>query len=157
MSSLARALVIAYCLGCVSNKQDHQQQQQQQYPEWAVTSEELSQVTSLFESMDLDADGLVSGEQVFNAITSGETSLSNKTLAQIWDLVAIDNSGSLNRCVTVSVRHSNGGWRGGVTPSKAHFYYLGDVFIVMLINMNHSSHCFVVYRLCVVDLTLCVS
>ncbi|CAH8499126.1 unnamed protein product [Dicrocoelium dendriticum] len=64
------------------------------YPPWAISPEELAKSSRIFSTIDLDADGLVSGTEVRDILL--RSGLQQSILAQIWDLVDIQCSGMLN-------------------------------------------------------------
>ncbi|CAH8869085.1 unnamed protein product [Trichobilharzia szidati] len=64
------------------------------FPEWAISSEEHAKNSRVFAAIDLDADGLVSGPEVRDILM--RSGLPQDILAQIWELVDIQNTGLLN-------------------------------------------------------------
>ncbi|GAA54133.1 epidermal growth factor receptor substrate 15 [Clonorchis sinensis] len=64
------------------------------YPPWVVSEEELAKSNRVFATIDMDADGLVSGAEVREVLM--RSGLQQSILAQIWNLVDIHGSGLLN-------------------------------------------------------------
>ncbi|CAH8614423.1 unnamed protein product [Heterobilharzia americana] len=64
------------------------------FPEWAISAEEHAKNSRVFAAIDLDADGLVSGPEVRDILM--RSGLPQDILAQIWELVDIQNTGLLN-------------------------------------------------------------
>ncbi|OON20722.1 EF hand [Opisthorchis viverrini] len=64
------------------------------YPPWVISEEELAKSNRVFATIDLDADGLVSGAEVREVLM--RSGLQQSILAQIWNLVDIQGSGLLN-------------------------------------------------------------
>ncbi|KAF8571104.1 hypothetical protein P879_00520 [Paragonimus westermani] len=64
------------------------------FPPWAISADELAKSAQVFSTIDLDADGLVSGAEVRDVLM--RSGLHQTILAQLWDLVDIQGSGMLN-------------------------------------------------------------
>ncbi|KAL3308634.1 Epidermal growth factor receptor substrate 15 [Cichlidogyrus casuarinus] len=73
-------------------------------PDWIITPDELAASDTLFNRLDSDADGLLSGMQVKEIFM--QSNLPSQTLAAIWDLVDFQStSGYLNHEQFVVATH----------------------------------------------------
>ncbi len=64
-------------------------------PDWAIPKTEQTQYASLFNKIDTDLDGLVTGADVRDFFA--RSNLPQTTLARIWDLADRQATGKLNQ------------------------------------------------------------
>ncbi|VDM24240.1 unnamed protein product [Hydatigera taeniaeformis] len=64
-------------------------------PDWAISKAEQIQYSAVFTKLDKNMDGMVTGTDVRDFFI--HSNLPQSVLAHIWDLVDLQNTGSLNQ------------------------------------------------------------
>lgn len=72
-----------------------QQQQQQEQPEWFISQQDRAKFDNIFASLDKAQTGVIGADEVVPFLTT--SNLPEDTLAQVWDLADIRNTGRFGR------------------------------------------------------------